>query len=180
MLCGQSQFTQSEAATTLHRRVQLDGKWQNLQHHGAVDVTAMCGYTSIHVFRAESLAARSRTTHIRPGAPMKISFFIRTIAAALLAASMSAQADPFFTNKEGNLIWDQATGLVWMRCSLGQDWDNNRNICSGMAKKYRQVQFQDVVQSFNSNAGYAGAAAWQVPSIRVFASLRQCSTVLDS
>ena len=105
---------------------------------------------------------------------MKISFFIRAITIALLAVSMGAQAAPFFTNKDGNLIWDQATGLVWMRCSVGQTWQNDT--CTGKASKYTFAGAQQAAKALNAGGGYAGATDWQVPSVRLLASLRDCST----
>lgn len=95
------------------------------------------------------------------------------IATALLAASMGAHAAPYFTNQKGNLIWDQATGRVWMRCSLGQTWANNS--CTGTASQYDFQGAQKAAQALNAGGGYAGATDWQVPSARDLASLRDCS-----
>lgn len=105
---------------------------------------------------------------------MKIAFFIRTIATVLLAASMGAQAEPFFANKDGNLIWDKATGLVWMRCTLGQTWSGTT--CTGQAKEYTFDGAQQASRELNASGGYARAADWQMPSVRSLASLRDCST----
>lgn len=105
---------------------------------------------------------------------MKISFFIRTIATVLFAASMGAQAEPFFANKDGNLIWDKATGLVWMRCALGQTWSGTT--CTGQAKEYTFDGAQQASRDIYASGGYAGATDWQVPKVRALASLRDCST----
>lgn len=96
-----------------------------------------------------------------------------SIATVLLAASMGVQAEPYFTNKEGNLIWDQATDRVWMRCSLGQTW--NGDTCSGKASTLNWKGAQEAAKTINNSGGYAGVTDWQVPSARALAMLRKCS-----
>ncbi|TWI60600.1 uncharacterized protein DUF1566 [Desulfobotulus alkaliphilus] len=39
--------------------------------------------------------------------------------------------------KDNQLIEDTRTGLVWQRCSLGQEWDNTSQNCVGRAIYYR-------------------------------------------
>lgn len=84
--------------------------------------------------------------------------------ACVLAACLplASQAEPYFTNKEGNLIWDKATNLVWQRCSVGQTWDGKT--CAGEAKKF----------TFDEAQKQAGNG-WRVPTIRQLASLIRCS-----
>lgn len=96
------------------------------------------------------------------------SFFILT---------MSVQSAPYFTNKEGNLILDKATGLVWMRCGLGQRWDGLT--CQGSTPiRYEFLPAQRLAGYRNSEK-YSGIDDWKVPSIRELLSLRVCSEVAD-
>lgn len=87
-----------------------------------------------------------------------------SIFCALVAClPLTSQAEPYFTNKEGNLIWDKATNLVWQRCSVGQTWDGKT--CAGEAKKF----------TFDEAQKQAGNG-WRVPTIRELASLIYCSS----
>lgn len=71
-------------------------------------------------------------------------------------------------------LWlDSASDLIWMRCSLGQEWDGNT--CIGELKKYTWKQAQEVVNAINLNGGFAGFSDWQLPHIEDLASLRYCS-----
>ncbi|ARV20626.1 hypothetical protein AEP_03708 [Curvibacter sp. AEP1-3] len=76
---------------------------------------------------------------------------------------LSSQAEPYFTNREGNLIWDKATNLVWQRCSVGQTWDGKT--CASEAKMFTLDEAQ-------KQAGNG----WRVPTIRELASLIYCSS----
>lgn len=84
-------------------------------------------------------------------------------AACALAACLplASQAEPYFTNKEGDQIWDKATNLVWQRCSVGQTW--NGKTCAGDAKEF----------NFDDAQKQAGNG-WRVPTIRELASLIYC------
>lgn len=50
-------------------------------------------------------------------------FLTRLLALALVTIATLADAEPYFVHKNGAMVYDQATRLVWMRCSLGQSWD---------------------------------------------------------
>ncbi len=100
---------------------------------------------------------------------MKIAY--RFIFGILLSlAALHAQATPFFASKDGSMIWDQATGLVWMRCSLGQKWDGKT--CAGEAEKYNF----DSAQASAKQTSFGGINDWIVPPIRQLAGLMGCST----
>lgn len=92
----------------------------------------------------------------------------------LCVHSLAAQAGPYFANKEGNQVWDKATGLVWMRCSLGQTWDGRA--CSGDASKFNFSGAQQSAKDLNAQGGYGGANDWQVPTVRQLSSLISCSS----
>lgn len=102
---------------------------------------------------------------------MKIKQWVAAVA--LAALGWSAQAEPYFFSKDGSTVWDQATGLVWMRCGLGQQW--NGYDCAGEAQRYTFEAAQAAAKQLNAQGGFAGASDWQVPSIRQLVSIRQCS-----
>ncbi|MFW5452885.1 DUF1566 domain-containing protein [Thioalkalivibrio sulfidiphilus] len=54
------------------------------------------------------------------------------------------------------------TGLVWMRCSLGQTW--NGTTCTGSASTYTWQQALQAVADLNSGGGFAGHTDWRLPN----------------
>lgn len=109
---------------------------------------------------------------------MKTSPYKYMAIAWLLAVGLSAQAAPYFANEEGNLVWDKATGLVWMRCSLGQTW--NGKTCNGNATGFNFEQAQDAARSVNAAKEQRGFNDWEVPNARQLATIRECSNGLKS
>ena len=89
-----------------------------------------------------------------------------------------AQAAPFYASKDGSMVWDEATGLVWARCSLGQTWTGRT--CAGDASKHTFEDAQAAAKRLNAAGGLGGAKDWVVPAIRQLVSLRACSTGLRS
>ena len=76
-------------------------------------------------------------------------------------------------------MWrDPKTNLVWMRCSLGQTWNNGifGNGCKGKAKEYTWQEALDAAKAFNNNGGFGGNKDWVVPHIEDLSSIRYCST----
>jgi hypothetical protein len=70
--------------------------------------------------------------------------------------------------KDG-LVKDTVTGLMWMRCSLGQIW--NGSTCQGEVKKYKWDEAMK-----QNNSSYAGFNDWRVPTIQELKSLVYCSS----
>jgi|GEM_PF-4028190 len=62
---------------------------------------------------------------------------------------------------------DTKTGLVWMRCSVGQTWQNNR--CEGKAKRFEWEEAKALQSSF------AGYTDWRLPMIEELRTLVYCS-----
>jgi hypothetical protein len=63
-------------------------------------------------------------------------------------------------------VTDSKTGLMWMRCSLGQTW--NGTTCVGEAKKYDWYTASELMVKF------AGYSDWRLPTIQELYDLTYC------
>ncbi len=63
---------------------------------------------------------------------------------------------------EGGTALHQRTGLMWMRCSLGQQWSGGR--CIGEASSYSWTGASSAVDQLNQQGGYAGYSDWRLPT----------------
>lgn len=75
---------------------------------------------------------------------------------------------------------DSKTGLTWMRCSLGQEWNESSKTCLGEANGYSWREALQIVTEINSGAsnadnngavGFAGYADWRLPNKNELASI---------
>ena len=71
---------------------------------------------------------------------------------------------------KGGLVKDITTGLMWMRCSIGQTW--NGASCEGKASEVRWKQVMAIPKYFGSYAGYSD---WRLPTIKELNTLVYCS-----
>jgi Protein of unknown function (DUF1566) len=102
--------------------------------------------------------------------------FWRIIAAIICFCGEVAYAGPYFSSKDGLMVLDKATGLIWMRCSLGQKWDGEA--CSGVPTDFRLELGRALANSLNAGSLIIDGKtdpAWVVPKIHQIASLRACS-----
>jgi Protein of unknown function (DUF1566) len=102
------------------------------------------------------------------------------VCASVLALGGGAlHAEPYFIHKDGAMVLDKATGLVWMRCALGQFWD--RATCAGGKKLFTAVKnAQQEIKQLNAAGGSMRFNDWTMPTIRQLASLRYCSMGFSS
>lgn len=79
--------------------------------------------------------------------------------------------DIFVDNSNGT-ITDTSTGLMWMRCSLGQTFDAANNQCVSDAQQMTWQQALTTAHGFT----FAGTNDWRVPNVKELTSLveRQC------
>lgn len=69
---------------------------------------------------------------------------------------------------KGGLVKDIKTGLMWMRCSLGQEW--NGSTCQGEATEYTWIKVA------NRMFDYAGYKEWRLPTREELKTLVYCSS----
>lgn len=70
-----------------------------------------------------------------------------------------------FTLNDNGTVTDNQTGLMWMRCSLGQTWDGTT--CTESASTYTWVQ---ALASANES-NYANFSDWYLPNMKEYASI---------
>lgn len=65
--------------------------------------------------------------------------------------------DSDFTVHDNGTVTHDTTGLMWMRCSLGQEW--NGSSCNGSASSYTWQNALQEADGYN----YAGYSDWRLP-----------------
>jgi Protein of unknown function (DUF1566) len=104
----------------------------------------------------------------------KLAIGYRLILGLLVSVfAVTAFAAPYRASKDGSVVWDQATGFVWARCSVGQMWDGKT--CKGEPKGLNFNQLFLIATEFNAVGGLSGFRDWAVPTVRQLATLRMCT-----
>lgn len=70
-----------------------------------------------------------------------------------------------FTDNGDGTVKDKQTGLIWMRCTLGQTWGGVT--CTGDALEYIWQQTLQVADGYS----FAGSGEWRVPNINELESI---------
>lgn len=75
-----------------------------------------------------------------------------------------------FTIHNNGTVTHNTTGLMWMRCSLGQNWDGST--CSGTLRKLTWSDALDAIP----NRNFVGYNDWRLPNKNELASIveRRC------
>lgn len=86
-------------------------------------------------------------------------------------ASTPAKAliDGRYRDNGNGTITDSKTNLIWMRCSLGQQWTGST--CAGVAMEMNWNDALNTAMSFS----YTGHNDWRVPTVDELDTLVQCS-----
>ncbi|MBC9071605.1 DUF1566 domain-containing protein [Thauera sp. CAU 1555] len=71
---------------------------------------------------------------------------------------------------DGALVLDRATGLTWMRCSIGQEWTGET--CAGEAERHDWDAAVALADAFE----YAGHADWRLPTRDELLTITWCSS----
>ncbi len=93
--------------------------------------------------------------------------WLRWLALACLfagAASSSLAAKTYSDNGDGT-VTDPTTGLIWMRCSMGQTWDGTT--CTGTASTHTF----DQANALTGTVTFAAHSDWRLPNIRELTTL---------
>ena len=95
-------------------------------------------------------------------------------AACVNYVSHTTPTSDFALHDDGT-VTHMPSGLMWMRCSLGQAWDGSA--CTGTADSYTWQQALQAVASLNDGSGYAGHRDWRLPNKNELESIveRACS-----
>ena len=80
------------------------------------------------------------------------------------AVPITTPTSDFVLHNDGT-VTHTPTGLMWMRCSLGQTWDGAN--CTGVVSSYR---WADALQAAQ-NTQFAGYADWRLPNRRELQSI---------
>ncbi len=96
---------------------------------------------------------------------LKLTFYFCLLIYAHLSAaqtcnpSIIAEApDSRYTANENGTVVDKKTALIWMRCALGQTWNNG--ICTDSPQGYN---WQSALQNAESVV-FAGESDWRLPN----------------
>ncbi len=81
-----------------------------------------------------------------------------------------AERHGYVISTDGQTVTDKKTGLMWMRCSLGQSW--NGSSCAGKASEYTWEQAGQAARGYR----HAGYSDWRMPSIDELKTLVYCSS----
>jgi hypothetical protein len=86
---------------------------------------------------------------------------------------LSTPTERFADNGDGT-VTDTQSGLMWMRCAVGQSWTGTA--CSGAPRGLTWSSAQEAALSLNTQGGYARHADWRMPHIPELAMIveRQC------
>ncbi|SJM92255.1 DUF1566 domain-containing protein [Crenothrix polyspora] len=77
-----------------------------------------------------------------------------------------------FTRFNNGTVFDKYTGLMWKKCSEGQQWNAANHTCNLLATTYDNwQQALQQAQTINSSTGFAGYKDWRVPNIKELITL---------
>jgi Protein of unknown function (DUF1566) len=101
-----------------------------------------------------------------------LAVLLVNVCGACAALSQVDGGGEYHVHKTGTMVWDKQTGLVWMRCGLGQKWVGT---CKGIPAEMNFAKAKALAQQLNAMGGYAGHQDWQLPTVRQLSTLRVCS-----
>lgn len=110
-----------------------------------------------------------------------ISAVTLVIGCGVFSAALANQNNKDFLAKPkkyqkelmANGLWyDERTGLIWDRCSVGQTW--NGTTCAGDVQRLEYEELKDLVSELNSRS-YLGSNQWRIPTILQLHTLVRCS-----
>ncbi len=107
----------------------------------------------------------------------QITMLLSIILAGFIATDVIAQScrdsvivttpDSRFSIHNDGTVTDNNTGLIWMRCSLGQIWDTNTSSCTGSISAYSWENSLAAAQSYS----FADRSDWRLPNVKELTSI---------
>ena len=137
-------------------------------------ITRVCLLAASVLLVASNALAQSAALNAATNDKADVSQAVASLRANQDAAQQREAAKPFTVVTPGT-VKDSRTGLVWMRCSLGQDWDEKTKTCTGSVNVYDWKGAFDIAEKLNAVGGYAGSTKWRLPTAHELQSLRYCS-----
>lgn len=92
---------------------------------------------------------------------------------AILAVSLFSSASYADSLMKSGQWQDPETGLIWMRCSIGQEW--NGSTCTGQAITMTWSDANQYPRLFNQQVAFGGKSNWRLPNIAELSTIRYCS-----
>jgi len=86
------------------------------------------------------------------------------------------QAQNFSVCGSGDTIYDNQTGLMWSRCTLGKHWNAQTQSCEGDASTHNWKESLREVSKLNASA-YLSQQDWRLPNVKEMGSLVDLSCV---
>jgi hypothetical protein len=97
--------------------------------------------------------------------------------AACVSAIPQTTPSSHLVDNDNGTITDTATGLIWKKCSAGQ---NNDTACTGSATAFPWDKALQVAETLNSSGGFAGKTDWRLPNIKELQSIVEVACSLPS
>lgn len=94
---------------------------------------------------------------------------VQATAGAACNSAIPATTPSADFSEDGGTVLHKPSGLVWMRCALGQTWSGGT--CGGSATAYTWQQALQAAKTLNDGAGYAGKVDWRLPNIKELQSI---------
>ncbi|MFK5892083.1 MAG: DUF1566 domain-containing protein [Pseudomonadota bacterium] len=82
----------------------------------------------------------------------------------------------FSVCNNGNSIYDNLTGLMWSRCTIGKMWNSETKECEGDASIHNWKESLNEVHNLNQT-GFLSQQDWRLPNIKELASIVDLSCV---
>lgn len=87
----------------------------------------------------------------------------------------TAPESNFIDNEDGT-VTDTSTGLMWMRCSIGQTWNGENTTCTGDATAMTWQEALQIAYGYE----YASHNDWRLPNVKQLISITEKTCVRPS
>lgn len=111
-------------------------------------------------------------------AAITLSFSVTAVEQSCEMGHEASTPTARFINNSNGTVTDQATKLIWMRCSVGQTWNSETKYCDGLpVTVFWQGALQAAENARSNEANklyhFAEKTNWRVPNIKELVSIRE-------